>query len=298
MNVTKTEILKALDWFDENYAEAIDFENITEICTWMKTLNKMYGASLPLEQDAYYMAFIYILSNFPQNEIEKHREELGIFTYVLVSLKHGVKSFDFSNYSYGKPLSAANFLDIGRPKGYPTTTTIDDITIDLSGDGAEMLELLRYLPGKTMKIHTIVLNQDPSGTYRRGLQQSIMVYGVLPDAVLPVDTLIVNNFVGINFYSAPFSVNTLKLNGTCELLDIKMSEKDRVTGNTNGINFNVLDLTGLKDDSITLSPSFQVDLTFKPEGMEGNRQIIIRRNQKILVEKKFVEVLKPIIKKI
>ena len=41
MNVTKTEILKALDWFDENYAEAIDFENITEICTWMETLNKM-----------------------------------------------------------------------------------------------------------------------------------------------------------------------------------------------------------------------------------------------------------------
>ena len=297
MNVTKTEILKALDWFDENYAEAIDFENITEICTWMKTLVNMYGASLPLEQDAYYMAFIYILSNFPQNEIEKHREELGIFTYVLVSLKHGVKSFDFSNYSYGKPLSAANFLDIGRPKGYPTTTTIDDITIDLSGDGAEMLKLLRYLPGKTMKIHTIVLNQDPSGTYRRGLQQSIMVYGVLPDAVLPVDTLIVNNFVGINFYSAPFSVNTLKLNGTCELLDIKMSEKDRVTGNTNGINFNVLDLTGLKDDSITLSPNFQVDLAFNP-GESGNRQIIIRRNQKILVKKKFVEVLKPLIKKI
>ena len=298
MNVTKTEILKALDWFDENYAEAIDFENITEICTWMKTLNNMYGASLPLEQDAYYMAFIYILSNFPQNEIEKHREELGIFTYVLVSLKHGVKSFDFSNYAYGKPLGAANFLDIGSPRGYPATVTIDEITIDLSGDGAEMLKLLRYLPGKTVKIHTVILNQDPSGTYRRGLQQSIMVYGVLPEAVLPVDTLIVNNFVGINFYSAPFSVNTLKLNGTCELLDIKMAEKDSITGNTNGINFNVLDLTGLKDDSITLSPSFQVDLTFKPEGMEGNRQIIIRRNQKILVKKKFVEVLKPIIKKI
>ena len=149
-----------------------------------------------------------------------------------------------------------------------------------------------------MKIHTVILNQDPSGTYSRGLQQSIMVYGVLPEAVLPVDTLIVNNFVGINFYSAPFSVNTLKLNGTCELLDIKMAEKDSITGNTNGINFNVLDLTGLKDDSITLSPSFQVDLTFKPEGMEGNRQIIRRRNQKILVKKKFVEVLKPIIKKI
>ena len=297
MNVTKTEILKALDWFDENYAEAIDFENITEICTWMKTLDNMYGASLPLEQDAYYMAFIYILSNFPQNEIEKHREELGIFTYVLVSLKHGVKSFDFSNYSYGKPLSAANFLDIGRPKGYPTTTTIDEITIDLSGDGAETLKLLRYLPGKTAKIHTVILNQDPSGTYRRGLQQPIMVYGVLPAGVLPVDTLIVNNFVGINFYSAPFSVNTLKLNGTCELLGIKMSEKDSITGNTNGINFNVLDLTGLKDDSITLSPDFQVDLAFNPSE-SGNRQIIIRRNQKILVKKKFVEVLKPIIKKI
>ena len=297
MNVTKTEILKALDWFDENYAEAIDFENITEICTWMKTLDKMYGASLPLEQDAYYMAFIYILSNFPQNEIEKHREELGIFTYVLVSLKHGVKSFDFSNYSYGKPLSAANFLDIGSPKGYPATVTIDEITIDLSGDGAEMLKLLRYLPGKTMKIHTVILNQDPSGTYRRGLQQSIMVYGVLPEAVLPVDTLIVNNFVGINFYSAPFSVNILKLNGTCELLDIKMAEKDFITGNTNGINFNVLDLTGLKDDSITLSPSFQVDLAFNP-GESGNRQIIIRRNQKILLKKKFVEVLRPLFKKI
>lgn len=292
MNVTKTEILKALDWFDENYAEAIDFENITEICTWMKTLNNMYGASLPLEQDAYYMAFIYILSNFPQNEIEKHREELGIFTYVLVSLKHGVKSFDFSNYSYGKPLSAANFLDIGSPEGYPTTTTIDDITIDLSGDGAEMLKLLRYLPGETVKIHTIILNQDPSGTYRRGLQQSIMVYGVML-----VDTLIVNNFVGINFYSAPFSVNTLKLNGTCDLLDIKMSETDLITGNTYGINFNVLDLTGLKDDSITLSPSFQVDLTFKP-GESGNRQIIIRRNQKILLKKRFVEVLRPLFKKI
>ena len=293
MNVTKTEILKALDWFDENYAEAIDFENITEICTWMKTLNNMYGASLPLQQDAYYMAFIYILSNFPQNEIEKHREELGIFTYVLVSLKHGVKSFDFSNYSYGKPLSAANFLDIGSPEGYPTTTTtIDDITIDLSGDGAEMLELMRYLPGKTVKTHTFILNQDPSGTYRRGLQQSIAVRGGML-----VDTLIVNNFVGINFYSAPFSVNTLKLNGTCELLDIKMSEKDSITGNTYGINFNVLDLTGLKDDSITLSPNFQVDLAFKP-GESGNRQIIIRRNQKILVKKKFVEVLKPLIKKI
>ena len=297
MNVTKTEILKALDWFDENYAEAIDFENITEICTWMKTLNNMYGASLPLEQDAYYMAFIYILSNFPQSEIEKHREELGIFTYVLVSLKHGVKSFDFSNYSYGKPLSAANFLDIGSPKGYPATVTIDDITIDLSGDGAEMVKLLRYLPGKTMKIHTVILNQDPSGTYRRGLQQSIMVYGVLPEAVLPVDTLIVNNFVGINFYSAPFSVNTLKLNGTCDLLDIKMSEKDSVTGNTNGINFNVLDLTGLKDDSITLSPSFQVDLAFNA-GESVNRQIIIQRNQKILLKKKFVEVLRPLFKKI
>ena len=297
MNVTKTEILKALDWFDENYSEAIDFENITEICTWMKTLNNMYGASLPLEQDAYYMAFIYILSNFPQNEIEKHREELGIFTYVLVSLKHGVKSFDFSNYSYGKPLSAANFLDIGRPKGYPTTTvTIDEITVDLSGDGANTLELLRYLPGKTLKIHTLILNQDPSRTYRRGLQQSIMVYGILPDGVVPVDTLIVNNFVGINFYAAPFSVNILKLNGTCELLDIKMSEKDRVTGNTNGINFNVLDLTGLKDDSITLSPSFQVDLSFKPGG--SNTQIITRRNQKILVKKKFAEVLKPLFKKI
>lgn len=297
MNVTKTEILKALDWFDENYSEAIDFENITEICTWMKTLDNMYGSSLPLEQDAYYMAFIYILSNFPQNEIEKHREELGIFTYVLVSLKHGVKSFDFSNYSYGNPLSAANFLDIGSPEGYPTTTiTIDDITIDLSGDGAEMLKLLRYLPGKTVKIHTVILNQDPSGTYTRGLQQSIMIYGVLPDGVLPVDTLIVNNFVGINFYSAPFSVNTLKLNGTCDLLDIKMSEKDSITGNTNGINFNVLDLTGLKDDSITLSPSFQVDLAFKPGG--SNTQILTRRNQKILVKKKFVEVLKPLIKKI
>ena len=290
MNVTKTEILKALDWFDENYAEAIDFENITEICTWMETLNNMYGASLPLEQDAYYMAFIYILSNFPQNEIEKHREELGIFTYVLVSLKHGVKSFDFSNYSYG--ISAANFLDIGSPEGYPATVTIDEITIDLSGDGANTLELLRYLPGKTLKIHTVILNQDPSRTYSRGLQQSIMVYGVLP-----VDTLIVNNFVGINFYSAPFSVNILKLNGTCDLLDIKMSEKDSITGNTNGINFNVLDLTGLKDDSITLSPGFQVDLAFNP-GKSGNRQIIIRRNQKILVKKKFVEVLKPIIKKI
>ena len=236
------------------------------------------------------MAFIYILSNFPQNEIEKHREELGIFTYVLVSLKHGVKSFDFSNYSYG--ISAANFLDIGSPKGYPATVTIDEITIDLSGDGAETLKLLRYLPGKTVKIHTVILNQDPSRTYRRGLQQPIMVYGMLP-----VDTLIVNNFVGINFYSAPFSVNTLKLNGTCELLDIKMSEKDSITGNTNGINFNVLDLTGLKDDSITLSPNFQVDLAFNP-GESGNRQIIIRRNQKILVKKKFVEVLKPLIKKI
>ena len=297
MNVTKTEILKALDWFDENYAEAIDFENITEICTWMKTLDNMYGASLPLEQDAYYMAFIYILSNFPQNEIEKHREELGIFTYVLVSLKHGVKSFDFSNYSYGKPLSAANFLDIGSPKGYPATITIDEITVDLSGDGANTLELLRYLPGKTVKIHTVILNQDPSGTYSRGLQQPIMVYGVLPAGVLPVDTLIVNNFVGINFYAAPFSVNILKLNGTCELLDIKMSEKDRVTGNTWGINFNVLDLTGLKDDSITLSPNFQVELAVKTGG-SGNRQIITRRNQKILVKKKFGEVLKPLIKKI
>lgn len=291
MNVTKTEILKALDWFDENYAEAIDFENITEICTWMKTLNNMYGASLPLEQDAYYMAFIYILSNFPQNEIEKHREELGIFTYVLVSLKHGVRSFDFSNYSYGKPLSAANFLDIGSPEGYPTTTTIDDITIDLSGDGAEMLKLLRYLPGETVKIHTIILNQDPSGTYRRGLQQSIMVYGVML-----VDTLIVNNFVGINFYSAPFSVNTLKLNGTCELLDIKLSETDLITGNTYGINFNVLDLTGLKDDSITLSQNFLVDLSFKPGG--SNTQILRRRNQKIIVRKKFVETIKPLIKTI
>lgn len=292
MNVTKTEILKALDWFDANYGEAIDFENITEICTWMKTLDNMYGASLPLGQDAYYMAFIYILSNFPQSEIEKHREELGIFTYVLVSLKHGVKSFDFSNYSYGKPLSAANFLDIGSPKGYPTTTpTIDDITIDLSGDGAEMLELLRYLPGETVKIHTFILNQDPSGTYRRGLQQSITVRnGML------VDTLIVNNFVGINFYSAPFSVNTLKLNGTCDLLDIKMSEKDSITGNTYGINFNVLDLTGLKDDSITLSPSFQVDLSFKSGG--SNTQILKRRNQKIIVKKKFVETIKPLIKTI
>lgn len=296
MNVTKTEILKALDWFDENYAEAIDFENITEICTWMKTLNNMYGASLPLEQDAYYMAFIYILSNFPQNEIEKHREELGIFTYVLVSLKHGVKSFDFSNYSYGKPLSAANFLDIGQPEGYPATVTIDEITIDLSGDGAEMLKLLRYLPGKTVKIHTVILNQDPSGTYRRGLQQSIMVYGVLPEAVLPVDTLIVNNFVGINFYSAPFSVNTLKLNGTCELLDIKMAEKDSITGNTNGINFNVLDLTGLKDDSITLSQNFLIDLSNKPG--RSNTQILRRRNQKIIVKKKFVESIKPLIKTI
>lgn len=291
MNVTKTEILKALDWFDENYAEAIDFENITEICTWMKTLDNMYGASLPLEQDAYYMAFIYILSNFPQREIEKHREELGIFTYVLVSLKHGVKSFDFSNYSYGKPLSAANFLDIGSPEGYPTTTTIDDITIDLSGDGAEMLKLLRYLPGETVKIHTIILNQDPSGTYRRGLQQSIMVYGVML-----VDTLIVNNFVGINFYSAPFSVNTLKLNGTCDLLDIKLSETDLITGNTYGINFNVLDLTGLKDDSITLSQNFLVDLSFKPGG--SNTQILRRRNQKIIVKKKFVETIKPLIKTI
>lgn len=291
MNATKTEILKALDWFDANYGEAIDFENITEICTWMKTLNNMYGASLPLEQDAYYMAFIYILSNFPQNEIEKHREELGIFTYVLVSLKHGVKSFDFSNYSYGKPLSAANFLDIGSPEGYPTTTTIDEITIDLSGDGAEMLKLLRYLPGKTLKIHTLILNQDPSGTYTRGLQQSITVYGVML-----VDTLIVNNFVGINFYSAPFSVNTLKLNGTCDLLDIKMSEKDSVTGNTWGINFNVLDLTGLKDDSITLSQNFLVDLSFKPGG--SNTQILRRRNQKIIVKKKFVEIIKPLIKTI
>ena len=291
MNVTKTEILKALDWFDANYGEAIDFENITEICTWMKTLNNMYGASLPLEQDAYYMAFIYILSNFPQSQIEKHREELGIFTYVLVSLKHGVKSFDFSNYSYGKPLSAANFLDIGSPEDYPATVTIDEITVDLSGDGANTLELLRYLPGKTLKIHTFILNQDPSGTYRRGLQQSIMVYGVML-----VDTLIVNNFVGINFYSAPFSVNTLKLNGTCDLLDIKMSEKDPVTGNTYGINFNVLDLTGLKDDSITLSPNFLVDLSFKPGG--SNTQILRRRNQKILVKKKFVETIKPLIKTI
>ena len=292
MNVTKTEILKALDWFDENYSEAIDFENITEICTWMKTLDNMYGASLPLQQDAYYMAFIYILFNFSQSEIEKHREELGIFTYVLVSLKHGVKSFDFSNYYYGRPLSAANFLDIGSPKGYPATVTIDDITIDLSGDGAETLELMRYLPGKTKKTHTVILNQDPSGTYRRGLQQSIVVY----DGML-VDTLIVNNFVGINFYSAPFLVNTLKLNGTCDLLDIKMSEKDSITGNIHGINFNVLDLTGLKDDSITLSPSFQVDLAVKSSG-SGNTQIITRRNQKILVKKKFVEVLKPLIKKI
>ena len=146
-----------------------------------------------------------------------------------------------------------------------------------------------------MKIHTVILNQDPSRTYRRGLQQSIMVYGVLPAGVLPVDTLIVNNFVGINFYSAPFSVNTLKLNGTCELLDIKMSEKDSITGNTYGINFNVLDLTGLKDDSITLSPDFQVDLAVKAGG-SGNTQIIRRRNQKILVKKKFVEVLKPLIK--
>ena len=297
MNVTKTEILKALDWFDENYSEAIDFENITEICTWMKTLNNMYGASLPLEQDAYYTAFIYILSNFPQNEIEKHREELGIFTYVLVSLKHGVKSFDFSNYSYGKPLSAANFLDIGSPKGYPATVTIDEITVDLSGDGANTLELLRYLPGKTLKIHTLILNQDPSRTYRRGLQQSIMVYGMMPDGVVPVDTLIVNNFVGINFYAAPFSVNILKLNGTCDLLDIKLSEKDRITGNTNGINFNVLDLIGLKDDSITLSQNFQIELAVKSSG-SGNTQIITRRNQKILVKKKFVEVLKPLIKKI
>ena len=291
MNVTKTEILKALDWFDANYGEAIDFENITEICTWMKTLDNMYGASLPLGQDAYYMAFIYILSNFPQREIEKHREELGIFTYVLVSLKHGVKSFDFSNYSYGKPLSAANFLDIGSPKGYPATVTIDEITIDLSGDGAETLKLLRYLPGETLKIHTLILNQDPSRTYRRGLQQSIMVYGVML-----VDTLIVNNFVGINFYAAPFSVNTLKLNGTCDLLDIKMSEKDPVTGNTWGINFNVLDLTGLKDDSITLSQNFLVDLSFKPGG--SNTQILRRRNQKIIVKKKFVETIKPLIKTI
>lgn len=291
MNVTKTEILKALDWFDENYGEAIDFENITEICTWMKTLDNMYGASLPLQQDAYYMAFIYILSNFPQNEIEKHREELGIFTYVLVSLKHGVKSFDFSNYFYGKPLSAANFLDIGSPKGYPATVTIDNITIDLLGDGAEMLDLMRYLPGETVKTHTFILNQDPSRTYRRGLQQAIAVRnGML------VDTLIVNNFVGINFYAAPFSVNTLKLNGTCDLLDIKMSEKDSVTGNTWGINFNVLDLTGLKDDSITLSQNFLIDLSNKPG--RSNTQILRRRNQKIIVKKKFVETIKPLIKTI
>lgn len=291
MNATKTEIVRALDWFDENYDEAIDDENITEICTWMKTLNNMYGASLPLGQDAYYMAFIYILYSFPQSEIEKHREELGIFTYVLVSLKHGVKSFDFSNYSYGSPRSVANFLDIGSLKGYPTTITIDDITIDLSGDGAEMLKLLRYLPGKTRKIHTVILNQDPSGPYsRRGLQQPIMVYGVML-----VDTLIINNFVGINFYSAPFSLNTLKLNGTCDLLDIKLSEKDSITGNTYGINFNVLDLTGLKDDSITLSPNFQTELAINPGG-SGNRQIIKRRNQKIIVNKKFVENIKPLIK--
>ena len=40
MNVTKADILKALDWFDENYGDAIDDEDIEELCTWQNNYDK------------------------------------------------------------------------------------------------------------------------------------------------------------------------------------------------------------------------------------------------------------------
>lgn len=263
MNVTKADILKALDWFDENYADAIDNEDIEELCTWQNN----YGRDIPTH--AYYMAFIYILNNFPQSEIEKHREKLGIPAYVTVSQKHGVKNFDFSDYSgnSGK-LEDRNVAEME----YPSKISIDKLKFDgTQPDGIYTMEETSYFfhCDKALDINEITIKQDPQ------LQLNMSGYG------FNAQTLILNDYNGSSFSRFTITTIALKLNGNNDLLESDFE----------GLNFGVLDLTGLTPEVIHLPVKLQLKIA---TGLKA--QIIRRKDQKILVKKKFIEVLKPLIK--
>ena len=94
-------------------------------------------------------------------------------------------------------------------------------------------------------------------------------------------TLILNDYNGSNFSHFTITTILLKLNGNNDL-----SESD-----FEGLNFGVLDLTGLTPEVIHLPPELQLKIA---TGLKA--QIIRRKDQKIIVKKKFVEVLKPLIK--
>ena len=263
MNVTKADILKALDWFDENYGDAIDDEDIEELCTWQNN----YDKALPAH--AYYMAFIYILNNFPQSEIEKHREKLGIPAYVTVSQKHGVKSIDFSDYSgnSGK-LEDRNVAEME----YPSKISFDKLKFDgTQPDGIYTMEETAFFfqCDKAVDINEITIKQDPK------LQLNMSGHGFYPQ------TLILNDYNGSNFSHFPMTTTALKLNGNNDLLESDFE----------GLEFGVLDLTGLTPEVIHLPAELQLKIA---TGLKA--QIVRRKDQKIIVKKKFVEVLKPLVK--
>ena len=263
MDVTKADILKALDWFDENYEDALDDEDIEELCTWQNN----YGRDIPAH--AYYRAFIYILNNFPQSEIEKHREKLGIPAYITVSQKHGVKSFDFSDYfgNSGK-LEDRNVAAME----YPSKISIDKLTFDgTQPDGIYNLEETSYFLhcDKALDINEITIKQDPK------LQLNMSGYG------FSAQTLILNDCNGSNFSHFAITTITLKLNGNNDLSE----------GDFKGLKFSVLDLTGLTPEVIHLPVNLQLEIATKLKA-----QIIKRKDQKIVVKKKFIEVLRPLIK--
>ena len=263
MNVTKADILKALDWFDENYGDAIDNEDIEELCTWQNN----YDRDIPAH--AYYMAFIYILNNFPQSEIEKHREKLGIPAYVTVSQKHGVKNFDFSEYSgnSGK-LEDRNVAEME----YPSKISLDKLKFDgTQPDGIYTMEETSFFfhLDKAVDINEITIKQDPQ------FQLNMSGYG------FTTQTLILNDYNGSNFSHCPITTSALKLNGNNDILESDFK----------GLNFGVLDLTGLTPEVIHLPAELQLDIATKLKA-----QIVRRKDQKIIVKKKFVEVLKPLVK--
>lgn len=278
IDITKADIMEALDWFDENYGEAIDNEDIPELCNWPDTRPNNINPN----PHAYYMAFIYILDNFPQSTIEKYRENLGIPAYISVSQKHGVKSFDFSNY-HSKCGKLQDPYEIWMD--YPAKIDIDTLIFDISpqGDGIDSLEeMSHYLSdGRkeyNRKIDHIIINQDPNAMRK--------LFG----RMLPATKLTINNFTGIDFDSLPIIANTLELNGFGDLTD---DGNNMITG----LRFKILDLTGLKREKITLPPSLQLNIATNTDGF-GNIQIIKRKDQKIIIKKKFVESIKPLIKTI
>ena len=94
-------------------------------------------------------------------------------------------------------------------------------------------------------------------------------------------TLILNDYNGSNFSHFPMTTTALKLNGNNDLLESDFE----------GLEFGVLDLTGLTPEVIHLPAELQLKIA---TGLKA--QIVRRKDQKIIVKKKFVEVLKPLVK--